>query len=133
MSPATKSKVKRSKGEHQPNTGVIKRFGVADAPLRPWRIKEGSSHPWIVESETNVSGHYAELGSFSYKPFAELVAAAPELIYIAELADEILSGTTYVSDNKKSQLEELIRLLNKYKSKATPGILRLLSRKKEAA
>jgi hypothetical protein len=120
---------------------IIKRFSPADVPLRPWRIKKGTSHPWIVESATNIPGHFADLASFGYKPFAELVSAAPELVELIELVDTVLTDLRtsnpgflrHLTLQDYGRYNDLIDRLQHLRRNTTPDILRLPSRKKEAA
>ena len=119
---------------------IIKRFGSSKAVLRPWRVKDGFSHPWIVEGSTNVPGHFSDLTTISYKPFAELIAAAPELLELIELTDSVLSDLStsnpgflrHLTLQNYGRYNDLLNRLQHLRRPTTPDILRLPARKEDA-
>lgn len=71
------------------------------------RIRPGSAHPWIVESETNIEGFFVEICRISYRPLAALIAASPDLLaackpLMLQVVGE-LPELGYVRDNNRSR------------------------------
>ena len=46
----------------------------------PWSLHGSKAHPWLVEAPSNVPGMPAPICVVGYKPNAQLIAAAPELL-----------------------------------------------------
>ena len=46
----------------------------------PWSLHGSKAHPWLVEAPSNVPGMPAPICVIGYKPNAQLIAAAPELL-----------------------------------------------------
>jgi hypothetical protein len=51
---------------------------MANRVIGSWEVNKKKSHPWVVECETNVPGVKGEVAVVSYKPYAHLIAAAPD-------------------------------------------------------
>lgn len=43
------------------------------------RLKEGTSHPWTIECESNFPGVWTDICKVDYRPLAELIAMAPKM------------------------------------------------------
>lgn len=58
----------------------------------PWTMREKEKcgvidlDRWIIECETNVPGHKNQVATAGYKPYARLIAAAPDLLEACKLA-----------------------------------------------
>lgn len=60
----------------------------------PWSLNPKASHPWIVEAPTKFPGVKAEICKVGYRPNAELIASAPDLLELAKLTDAFIKDLT---------------------------------------
>lgn len=68
------------------------------------RLRQGTSHPWVIECESNFPGIWVDICKVDYKPLAELLIMAPKM---ATTILDLDSAIHLIPEGLEGDLEEL--------------------------